>query len=195
MSQLVINIISVTKETKPTAKGSYDQLEIIYKNLTFQDKVEKKLIMSFMFKEVFGALSKAQFGQTFYIDRVKNDKGFWDWTKASTTNEEQEQNSQEFGERQPMVAPASNNPVKTPTASPKSTYETSEERAARQVMIVRQSSISSAVALLAANGGKKNTAEEVLNIAKEFEAYVMGKVIDKPVNPESFADMEEDVLF
>lgn len=184
MSQLIINIISVTKETKPTAKGSYDQLEIIYKNLTFQDKVEKKLIMSFMFKEVFNILSKATFGQTYYIDRVKNDKGFWDWTKASTTNETTED--------VPMAAQPVANAVKAPSVSPKSTYETSEERAARQVMIVRQSSISSAVAMLAANGGKKNTPEEVLAIAKEFEAYVMG--IEKK-NPEDFSDLEEDVPF
>lgn len=194
MSELVISVISVTKETKPTAKGSYDQLEIIYKNLTFQDKVEKKYVMSFMFKEVFNALSKATFGQTFYIDRVKNDKGYWDWTKASTTNEEQEQNSQEFGELQPMAAPTSNNPIKTATPSPKSTYETAEERAKRQIMIVRQSSISSAVALLAANGGKKNTTEEVLNVAREFENYVLNNEVIKK-DPTDFSDLVDDVPF
>ena len=187
MSQQVIEIINVAISTVPTAKGSYNIAEVTYKNKTFQDKVEAKKVMSFINKQVYETLSKATFGQVYYIDRTKNDKGYWDWTNASTTNEQQEQ--------VPMVAPASNNPVKTPSVSPKSTYETSEERAARQVMIVRQSSISSAVALLAANGGKKNTAEEVLNIAKEFEAFVMGKHPEVVNNPESFADMPDDVPF
>ena len=187
MSQQVIEIINVAISTVPTAKGSYNIAEVTYKNKTFQDKVEAKKVMSFINKQVYETLSKATFGQVYYIDRTKNDKGYWDWTKASTTNEEQEQVV--------VPTPTSNNPVKTPTASPKSTYETSEERAARQVMIVRQSSISSAVALLAANGGKKNTAEETLAIAKEFEAYVMGKEPAAVPNPESFADMPDDVPF
>jgi len=187
MSQQVIEIINVAVSTVPTAKGSYNIAEVTYKNKTFQDKVEAKKVMSFTFKQVYDVLSKATFGQVYYIDRVKNDKGYWDWTKASTTNETTED--------VPMAPQQVANAVKAPSVSPKSTYETSEERAARQVMIVRQSSISSAVALLAANGGKKNTAEEALTIAKEFEAYVMGK---EPVvihDPESFADMPEDVPF
>ena len=80
--------------------------------------------MNFTFKQVYDTLSKAQFGQVYYIDRTKNEKGFWDWTKASTTNETTEDI--------PMAAQPVANAVKTPTVSPKSTYETSEERAARQ---------------------------------------------------------------
>lgn len=77
-----------------------------------------------------------------------------------------------------------------PKASPKSTYETPEERANRQVLIVRQSSVSSAVALLASNGGKKNTAAEAIAVAKEFEAYVFG------LDPVSVSEEtnEDDIL-
>lgn len=57
-------------------------------------------------------------------------------------------------------------------SSPKSTYETPEERAKKQVYIVRQSSLSAAINLLAANGGKKNSVEEVIQTAKQFESYV-----------------------
>ncbi len=184
MSQQVIEIINVAVTTVPTAKGSYNIADVTYKNKTFQDKVEAKKVMSFTFKQVYDVLSKATFGQTYYIDRVKNEKGFWDWTKASTTNETTED--------VPMAAQPVANAVKAPSVSPKSTYETPEERAAKQVMIVRQSSISNAVAMLAANGGKKNTTEEVLNVAKEFEAYVMGT---EKKNPEDFSDLQEDVPF
>lgn len=89
------------------------------------------------------------------------------------------------GSNEGMAIP-SNAPVK-PTVSPKSTYETPEERAARQVMIVRQSSISSAVAALKLDKAALN-AFDVLEMAKVFEAYVMGQ--DKT---NSFMDMEDDV--
>lgn len=64
----------------------------------------------------------------------------------------------------------------TPTPSPKSNYETPEERAKRQVYIVRQSSISSAVE--AATLLKLKSKEDILNLAKYFEAYVFGTEFD-----------------
>lgn len=76
------------------------------------------------------------------------------------------------------------------TPSPKSTYETPEERAKKQVYIVRQSSISAAVDMLAANGGKKTTAKEVIEVAKEFEAYVFGVEFDDG----SILTIPEDVI-
>jgi hypothetical protein len=57
-----------------------------------------------------------------------------------------------------------------PIASPKNTYETADERAHKQVYIVRQSSISSAIALL-----PKAKVEDILQTAKQFEEYVFGK--------------------
>lgn len=71
--------------------------------------------------------------------------------------------------------PSANKP--TATASPKSNYETPDERAARQVMIVRQSSLSTAVAALK---NEKNTvsAKDAITYAKELEAYVMGIEFD-----------------
>lgn len=76
-----------------------------------------------------------------------------------------------------------------PAMSPKSTYETPEERAARQVMIVRQSSISSAINMLGISK-KSISTDEVIAVAKEFEAYVMGK---EEVGHPSFDDMEDDM--
>lgn len=63
-------------------------------------------------------------------------------------------------------------------ASPKSTYETPDERAQKQVYIIRQSSVGHAVELLAANGGKKNTPKEVIEVAKTFENYVLTGTFD-----------------
>lgn len=64
----------------------------------------------------------------------------------------------------------------TPNASPKSNYETPEERAQRQVYIIRQSAVNYAV-----NAGsllKLKNKEEILSLAKFFESYVFGVEFD-----------------
>lgn len=153
-----ITVISTNVETKPTAKGSYQQLEVVYKNLTFQGKVESKKIMSFGANAgAFKALSAAQAGQTFEVSVVKNAQGYNDWTDVK----------QSTGEVAAATAP------KTTTA-PKSTYETPEERAQRQVLIVRQSSIASAVSALTPGAKSPLKAEDVIAVAQQFENYVFG---------------------
>ena len=69
-----------------------------------------------------------------------------------------------------------------------SNYETKEERAQRQVYIIRQSSISSAVELL---GTGAKTAD-VIATAKEFEAYVFAKEAN-PTKEVNFDDLEDDI--
>lgn len=68
----------------------------------------------------------------------------------------------------------------TANPTPKSNYETPEERAQRQVYIIRQSSISSAVAMLVGAADKKTpvNSDNVLAVAKRFEAYVFGTEFD-----------------
>lgn len=185
MSTMSIEVVANPVSTVPTAKGSYQVIDLAYKNKSFQDKLEGKKVMSFTNKDVFAALQKAQFGDIFEVSRVKNDKGFWDWTAVNT------------GSADTQPAPAqqvTQAPVKTGTVTPKSNYETAEERAARQVLIVRQSSISSAVNLAVAN--KVKDPQEVIKIAQTFEAYVFGKeaapVVEEAPPGNFFEDMEDD---
>lgn len=56
----------------------------------------------------------------------------------------------------------------------KSNYETSEERAARQELIVRQSSLSNAIQFFEVTKGKPSL-EDVLVIADKFAAFVFNK--------------------
>lgn len=74
-----------------------------------------------------------------------------------------------------IMQPASKVPA---SPSPRSNYETPEERAQRQVYIIRQSSISSAVAL--ATTMKFKSVQDVLEVAKEFEGFVMGVEFEEP---------------
>lgn len=193
MSTMQIEIVANPVSTVPTAKGSYQVIDLAYKNKSFQDKLEGKKVMSFTNKDVFTALQKASFGDVFNVSRTKNDKGFWDWTAVSSDGVVNNVSS----------APTSNSSGTGPsivkgTVTPKSNYETAEERAARQVLIVRQSSVSSAVDLAVAN--KIKDPQEVINIAKEFEAYVFGlsTVSSQPVEETPpgnfFEDMKDDIL-
>jgi len=158
MSAIQIKVISVEVSTQKTQKGSYDIAEVTYKNLTFQDKVEAKKVVSFNHKEVFNTLKHAAQGAVFTVQRVKNDAGYWDWVSLGDDVPE-------------SAAPSSSSGGKT-MATPKSTYETPDERAKKQVYIVRQSSINAAIATLKTD--KKNpTVDEVLEVARHYEDYVL----------------------
>lgn len=125
-------------------------------------KPDAKKIVSFDkdSKAAYAALTAAQPGDFF---DVKSEKvgNYWKWTDASVTGKN-------VGGG---VVPAFGGASKS-TSSPRSNYETPEERAKRQVYIIRQSSISSAVELLK-DPKKTPAADEVIAIAREFEAYVM----------------------
>ena len=175
-----ISIISVSVETKPTQKGSYQQLEVVYKNLTFQGKVESKKLMSFgAAASTFKVLSQAQAGNVFEVTTVKNDKGYIDWTAAAQTT----------GEVAPAAAATTGYASKA-TPAPKSNYETPEERAQRQILIVRQSSVSSAVALLSTGAKTTPKVADVIAAAKELESYVFG-VEAADTGPTGFDDLPD----
>jgi hypothetical protein len=160
-----ITLLSVDIKTVPTAKGSYQTADVAYKNNSFQGKVEGKKVMSFgATKNAFTSLSTATPGQTYEVEIVKNDKGYNDWINLAPAV---------AGAASPVATPAAGK-ASSPAASPRSTYETPEERAQRQVMIVRQSSLSTAVASLAVGGKSALKPIDVVNTAKQFEAYVLG---------------------
>lgn len=130
-------------------------------NVTHYDdkgKLDNKKIMSFE-KETFKALSEAKQGDLFDVKFIKNEKDgktYWNWE----------------------VSPAGKNteaPTKAAAASAavRSTYETAEERAKRQVYIVRQSSVTAALGLAELNKAKGPiTEEDIIKSARKFEAYV-----------------------
>jgi len=137
-----IQIVQVTVSTTPTAKGSYQTAEVVYKNITYQGKVESKKVMSFgAGKDSFGVLSAATSGEQYDVNVVKNDKGYNDWVSVTrSTGEEQQQT-------QGTVAPGRSTGSAQPAART-STYETPEERAKKQVYIIKQSALGYAVGTL-----------------------------------------------
>lgn len=156
-----ISIVTTSVETKPTAKGSYQQLEVVYKNLTYQGKVESKKIMSFgAGATTFKLLADAQAGSTYEIEVVKNAAGYNDWVSATPSTG--------------AATPSASTAVSKTTTSPKSTYETPEERAQRQILIVRQSSLNISCNALSAGAKAPIPLDKIIAGAKVLESYVFG---------------------
>lgn len=169
-----ITVIDVGQpNTHSTKNGrSYQSMEVTYKNDSGQ--VQSKKLMSFSNPDVFKQAKDWQKGDTVDVNTQKDDNGYWQWISIGAD----------------AIAQASSNTSNTTSKTTRvtgSNYETKEERAQRQVMIVRQSSISSSISALTAEG-KSPSVAEVLAMAKEFENYVMdNKSVD------SVADMEDDI--
>lgn len=142
-------------------------------------KPDAKKIVSFDkdSKTAYTILTAAQPGDFFDVKSEKVGQ-FWKWTDAATAGKNVGAGS----------AVASTGTASKSFAAPRSNYETPEERAKRQVYIVRQSSISSAVELLK-DPKKTPAADEVIAIAKEFEAYVF----DTELNADEYELKEPDI--
>lgn len=152
---------------------SYQSLEIAYKNE--QGQIQSKKLMSFGNQEVFKAAQEWTKGEVVALTTEKDANGYWQWIA--------------LGESAAPSTPSATTPAK-PAA--RSNYESSDERQTRQVMIVRQSSLSNAVATLALNkdsGGASSN--DVINLAKQYESYVLGE----PSNDKSIDDFPSDVPF
>lgn len=156
-----ITLLSVDIKTQPTKNGkSYQVADVAYKNNTFQGKVEGKKVMSFgATANAFKTLAEASPGESFTVEIVKNAAGYNDWV------------SMVKGEAN--AAPAAPAASKAPTAAPKSNYETSEERAQRQVYIIRQSSLSHAVDTLAVGAKTPPNPDAVINLASKYVNFVL----------------------
>lgn len=155
-------------------KGKYSQLEVSYKDLD-NGKVASKKLMSFVKPDTaYKTLVDCKPGETYQISLQKNqESGYWDWIGATQN------------------APGSSTveTKSTGTPAPKSNYETAEERAKRQVYIVRQSSLANAISVLTTGAKTPPNKEEVFKLAQEFTDWVFEKPAFKI---ESLADMPND---
>lgn len=150
---MIIEIIDVSQPTATkTAKGQYQTIEVSYKNE--QGQVQGKKLMSFSNPSVFKAVQGYVKGDRLDVETTKDEQGYWQW---KAINKEGEAPAR-------AAAPASGGGGKVVGSN----YETAEERAKKQVYIVRQSSISSAIELL----GQGKSVDDVLSTAKAFESYV-----------------------
>ncbi len=128
---------------------------------------KKRQMMEFNSGAAFQRLADSEIGSTWEVTtKPAKDPQYTDWVNAEQASDEE-----------PVEAPkaAKGKVSKTvPAATPfKSTYETPEERARKQVYIVRQSSITAALTYRGSLSSG-NSIDDIIECAKEFETYVFG---------------------
>jgi len=187
---LLIKIVAVSTEMKTNAKGtSYKALTVDYRDDS--NKLSSKTI------NVFGAqkrtreiLEEASPEQVYEVTAVKNNAGYWDWTDARITTEQ-------LGSTSTVsAAQASSKPqTNTSASSGGRGFETPEERAKKQVYIVRQSSLANAVATLSVGVKSPPAPEDVIKVARLYESYVFDTNVgaeEVVKDPTSIADLPDD---
>lgn len=142
-----IKVNNVSQEQKDK---KFSFVEVAYES---DGKAQNKKIFSFN-TGVYEDVKKAQTGDVFDVKLEKDRNGYWVW--------------KEMHKADPT---ATGGNMSTPASTRTSTYETPEERARRQILIVRQSSIAQAVAYF--NGAVvPPELERVLDVAAQFETWV-----------------------
>lgn len=156
-----IQVLSVTIDTKKAANGKdYNIAEVAFKNLS-TGKVEAKKILSY--SKIYSDVAGFAGGQIFdVVDEKNGTTGYWDWVSVTRVLDN------DVG----MVKEASTARRESVTPT-RSTYETPEERAQKQVYIVKQSSLSSAVEVFKHNNPKGAiNPDDVITMAQGFVDWV-----------------------
>lgn len=159
-----IQVIGVSQpEWKEKGKAKWQEVVVTYSNA---GKTQTKKVLSF--DPIFNKVKEMD-NDTYEITMTK-DGEYWKWTEIVK-----------------IAAGAGGTTVEAKPYSRPNTYETPEERAKKQIYIVRQSSIANALEYSKSVKALK-TVEEVLDIAKKFESYVFFEDA-----MEGIINMEDDI--
>src|SRR3990167_5979082 len=162
MRQFQVEIVNVTPPVFiKTVKGGYNVLEVAFKQ---DGRVGGKKFMDFAAPGVYNLLETAKAGDIFDVVSEKNAKGYIDWVSvnpgrevAPTAAETGQEAGKAVTEDSGAPAPAAAKPGYSGKGRVVgSTYETAEERATKQAVIVRQATLNAAIEL---HRGELNTAQ------------------------------------
>ena len=180
-------LIKIDVDVEKNGGGSYKGWKLVYENDSGEVKTIQKHMNSLKYAApLANGLKQLKVGDTFTMEMEK-EGDFWNPKSVYKG---------EATKTQPVVSKAQI----TPTSSG-STYATKEERAQTQKYIVRQSSITSALKLLEVTGVKKAAPSDVIKLAMEFEAFVMGYAVpgiveaDVKETSSDLSDLEDDIPF
>ena len=150
-----LNITVIQNEQKSAmskANKPYKLCELAYKNLD-SGKVESTKINQY--SDLFKQVCDMQAGMSFSVTKEKVGD-FWNWVKVE------------------ILQPSSVTETKaSPVGTFKPTYETPEERAKKQVYIVKQSSIGHAIEMLSIGAKTPLAKENVLLLAQQLTEWVL----------------------
>ena len=183
--------VAIDVDVKKKDGGTYKGWKLVYEQADGEVKTIQKHMNSLKYAApLANGLKELKAGDTFTMEMEK-EGDFWNPKSIFK------------GEASPTVTGTRTQPTgsKPAVAATGSTYATKEERAQTQKYIVRQSSITSALKLLEVTGVKKATTNDVIKLAVEFEAFVMGYAVpgaveaDSDKTPSGFNDMDNDIPY
>ena len=183
-------IITIVNVSAPESRGTYQFVEVVYKD--DQGRVNNRKVMSFgktaqTFKDIQGYSSGEQVEVQTVRETGKDGQPYNNWVAVGPVG------SLGTAPVSQEARPAAN---AAPAAKGGGNYETAEERAKRQILIVRQSSLSTAVGTLAIGGKPSPDAKTVIDLAKQYEAYVLGLDTTAPTIKDEvveFDDFDDDI--
>lgn len=168
-----VQIRNVNVEWVGEGRKKYGKATVEY---SYNGEARRQNVMSFTNPDVFKKVQELT-GQTVEVEVGKNDKGYSEWRSVSVSG------NSGSGSAQP--------PAATATRVSGSNYETKEERAARQVLIVKQSSLSSAISTLTPGAKAALDANAVLELAQKYADWVF----EQPKDASGFDTMDNDLPF
>lgn len=158
---MLITVKNVAVEAVSKGKARWNKATVDYEDE--KGNARKKYLVSFANPQVFEAIKDVTPETKLDVTVAKNEKDEWDWAKITVA-----------GVVSKAAAAAS-------TASGGrvlgSNYETAEERANRQLMIVRQSSISNAIARAAQLDNPAGV--DILALAQDYVDFVYGNDLEE----------------
>lgn len=166
-----VTIQDVRIETVTKGRNSYQVATVVH--TTPRGETKEKKVMSFSNPAVFAVVSKAQSGEVYDVGYTPGDQ-YYNWATIKIMDASGE-------------APAASTGGKAAPAGGKvsaSTYETAEERKIKQMYIIKQSSITNAIAR--AGQYPDPNAVDILSLAQQFVDFVYG-------NNETLDSMDSDI--
>ncbi|HET8689565.1 MAG TPA: hypothetical protein VFM18_23390 [Methanosarcina sp.] len=154
-----IKIINVDIESVQ-GRTTYEKAEVLYEAF---GKKDTKNIVSFSNPEVFKTIKDSKKGDEFEVTVTKDKNGYNQWSSIGPVGSSQPASAASNG--------ADNKPKSAGSLGGRD-YESKEERDRRQVLIVRQSSLTNAIAVLTTGSKTPPDPEAVKKLAQEFVDFV-----------------------
>lgn len=159
-----VNIVSVDIEVKKPGARGWSLANVKY---TKDGETKWQNVASFKAPAVFKQL-ESLVGETADVTVGQNDKGYDEWTAIK------------LADANGASATAPTAPANTgATRVTGSNFETPVERAKRQVLIVRQSSLSNAVEVINKFADQQPNPHDYLNLAQIFVDWVFDEEVDE----------------
>jgi len=188
---LIIEFINASFEQVPGKSAnakSYGKATVTYKG---DRGVKTQTVLSFANPAVYAALEGLKQGDKVDVELSKNDQGYWQWKSLSLAGTAANTEAPASAPTN-SYAPSNNKP----TTYAARDFETKEERAQRQALIVRQSSLSNAITILTTGSKVPPAVPDVFNLAEQLVQWVYNSPKqDSAPKGSGFDDMDNDIPY